>query len=912
MSARTPAPSASWTIGSAYDCDLVADLPKVSAKHCRLSLYGDQYVLEDLGSRNGTFVNGHRLEVNKPVLVTREYRITLGLEAPMPWPGAKVDTPRVKPGEQVITIGRNPASDIRLDFGMISWDHARIYLTAAGWEIEDCSRNGTSLNQVDNKITRAPLHPSDDIFLGSYKIAASKILTRKHITQGETSYERLNFSGDQMTVGRDPACDCPLDFPMISWHHARISRVQGQLYVEDLNSRNGTYVNGARISSRTAIGPGQEIGLGSFRFQVLDDGGIAKREYFGNVTIEVAGVGVHTAKGKPLLDPISLTIFPSELVALMGPAGAGKTTFLKALNGYTTPAGGRVLFNGEDLYQLYDRFRLQMSYVPQDDIVHAQLTVQEALYYSAKLRTDLRDEEIELRIDKILKDLKLDEKKKDIIGSPERKVLSGGQRKRVNIAMELINDTPVIFLDEPTSGLSSYDAESVIALLKDLSTKGKTIITTIHQPSLDIFKQFDNLIMIGRDKGECGRLAFFGPAYPSSIEFFHPQEAESMRSKGKDLSPEMLLTGLDKRKTVEWSAEYDRSKYKKLYVDERSGKIPSTEKPVSPSAVRGFGFGQWWTLVRRNVILKSRDRLQSLLLLIQAPVFAILIAMVFGRLKPVDPSALPSGSPSGLENWGEMISKISGIEFLVVIGAIWFGCNNAARDIVGEWTVYQRERMVSLKLPSYVFSKFAVAAALSALQCLTLLGIVYLFCGLQQNFLASWGILCSASLVGVALGLCVSAFASTTEAAIAMLPLILLPMIALGGGLRPVANLPAPAKQIAAVIPSRWAYEANLLLENSFIHNGKSVDNGKSVERSTISDEVAVAKAVADQEKVTEAVTHKKAPDKPAKHDIAAKAFPGDAENPRTSLTTAFAILWGMIGVLISSVILILRKRDLR
>jgi ABC-type multidrug transport system ATPase subunit/pSer/pThr/pTyr-binding forkhead associated (FHA) protein/ABC-type multidrug transport system permease subunit len=863
----TPTPSRSWTIGSAYDCDIVTDQPKVSAKHCRLSLYGDRYVLEDIGSRNGTFVNGYRLEVNKPVYVTQQDQITLGMEVPMPWPEAPRPGPKAATRAQTITIGRNPDSDVQLDYGMISWDHAHISLEPTGWVIEDHSLNGTSLNRIDNRITRAPLQPTDEIYLGSYKIAASKVLSRKHITQGDTPFERLNFHGDQMTLGRDPTCECPLDFPMISWRHARIERVGGQLFVEDLNSRNGTYVNGVRISGRTSIGPGQEIGLGSFLFQILDDGGIAKREYFGNVTIEVAGVSVHTPNGKQLLDPISLTIFPSELVALMGPAGAGKTTFLKALNGYTTPGAGHVLFNGADLYRLYDRFRLQMSYVPQDDIVHPQLTVREALYYSAKLRTDLRDREINSRIDKTLTDLKIEDKKDDIIGSPERKVLSGGQRKRVNIAMELINDTPVIFLDEPTSGLSSYDAESVIALLKELSGKGKTIITTIHQPSLDVFKQFDNLIMIGRDKGGIGRLAFFGPAYPNSIEFFHPQGAKNMRAQGKDLSPEMLLSGLELRKTADWSADYERSEFKKLFVDERSGKLPNKGKDESKSAVRGFGFGQWWTLVRRNIIVKSRDRLQSLLLLIQAPAFGLLVSLVFWPLRKL--------GPADLSKWPETIGKISGLEFLLVIAAIWFGCNNAARDIVGEWTVYQRERMVSLKLPSYVLSKFAVATVLSLFQCFTLLGIVYLVCGLQQDFLASWMVLFSASLVGVGLGLCVSACAPTTEVAIAMLPLILLPMIALGGGLRPVNRIREPIKEIATIIPSRWAFEANLDLEAQHFHSTRNEN-----------DEVV----------------------NPQRQDIAENAFP----HPRTTLAHSFEVLWSMIVILLGSVIGILRKRDIR
>ncbi len=192
-----------------------------------------------------------------------------------------------------------------------------------------------------------------------------------------------------------------------------------------------------------------------------------------------------------------------------------------------------------------------MGYVPQDDIVHPQLTVAEALRFSVKLRTDLMDSEIETRIDKVLHDLGIHERKNTVIGSPERKVLSGGQRKRVKIVLELIHDTPVLFLDEPTSGLSSYDAAGVMRLLKRLSTEGKTIITTIHQPSLSIFKESDNLIMMGRDPGGCGALAFFGPAYPDSIQFFNKRPASEVITEPPKtepglhmLSPEMLLSGL--------------------------------------------------------------------------------------------------------------------------------------------------------------------------------------------------------------------------------------------------------------------------------------------------------------------------------------------------------------------------------
>lgn len=784
-----------WIVGTAPDCDIVVQGTVVSGHHCRLCLYDAQYVLEDLGSRNGTFVNGHRLQPNARVYVSVSDVVTLGTSIPFPWP-----TPAVI----IITIGRNPSSDIQLDYPMISWDHARIRSHDSGWIIEDLhSTNGTALNRIDNRIQEAPLAVADDIYLGSFKISASLILERKQINQGEAAFERVNLRGDQMVFGRDPACDYPLDYPMISWRHARLTRTAQGIVVEDLNSRNGTYVNGMRVSGSALVQPGQEIGLGSFRFQLLEDGGFAKRQYTGNVTIEVNGVCVNAPNGTPLLDPISLTIFPSELVALMGPAGAGKTTFLKALNGYTRPKSGLVLFNGSDLYRFYDRFRQQMSYVPQDDIVHSQLRVREALYFSAKIRTDLTDAEIEQRIDRVLTSLGIHEKKHTIIGSPEHKVLSGGQRKRVNIAMELINDTPVIFLDEPTSGLSSYDAEGVIKLLKALSNEGKTIITTIHQPSLDIFRQFDSLIMIARDGGGRGALAYFGPAHPDSIAFFDPESKPP-------LSPEMVLSGLAKRSTAEWAGAYEQSKYKRLFVTERAGRMPSAPGAASSGAVRRFGFGQWWTLVGRNVILKIRDRFQAAILLVQAPLFGLLVGLVFHDLSagdPVDPQA-----------WAEYSGKMAGVHFLMVVAAIWFGCNNSARDIVGEWSVYQRERMVSLKLPSYVFSKFAVSAALSLFQCLLLLAIVRSISGLHGDFAATLGILWMSSLVGAAMGLCASALASTTEAAIAMLPLILLPMIALGGGIAPVAKMKPAMRAIAMAVPSRWAMEANLLTEARAFH----------------------------------------------------------------------------------------------
>jgi ABC transport system ATP-binding/permease protein len=812
-------PHFQWKVGKAPECDIVVNQPGVSNEHCLLSLYAwdstegssrvwrEQYVIEDLNSTNGTLVDGQPLDPGVRYFVEPRNQISLGMQNRLPWP-------------PIIRIGRESDNDICLDYPMISRHHAQITRRRSEWIIADVgSANGTALNQLSARIVQpAPLRPADEIYLGSYKISAAKVLAERKLTLGAGQYEKVVFKGTKMVLGRDPESEYHLDYPMISWRHAQLEQTPEGITVLDLNSRNGTYVNGTRISGKTLVRPGQEIGLGSFRFTLLEDGALAKREYKGDVTIEVSSMVVCTVRGHRLLDPVSLTIFPSELVALMGPAGAGKTTFLKAIIGYTPPTEGRVLFNGYDLYQFYDRFRQQMSYVPQDDIVHPQLTVREALYFSARLRTDLSDGEIEKRIDTVLASLGISKKKDSIIGSPERKVLSGGERKRVNIAMELIAAAPVIFLDEPTSGLSSYDAENVMQVLRKLSAEGTTVVTTIHQPSLNIFRQFDSLIMISKDQNssKCGALAYFGPAFPDSIEFFDPLEAKRVQAQpGKELGPEMLLTGLAKRPTSDWVSTYEKSHFHKLYVTERVGKIPSPPRTNPKSSISDFGIGQWWTLVRRNWILKVRDRAQSLILLLQAPFFAALVAVVFRSLRY-----------SNLPEFQRSAQHATGIEFLLVVAAVWFGCNNVARDIVGEQAIYQRERMVNLKLPSYLFSKLAIAAVLNFFQCLLLLGIVTLACDLRGNFLVALGMLYLSALVGSSIGLCVSAIASTTEAAIATLPLILLPVIALGGGLSPIPEMKGPVPWVATAVPSRWAFEAMFLNEARAKSHGQNFYSG--------------------------------------------------------------------------------------
>jgi ABC-type multidrug transport system ATPase subunit/ABC-type multidrug transport system permease subunit len=616
------------------------------------------------------------------------------------------------------------------------------------------------------------------------------------------SPERTAFLPAQvatLVVGRTPDNDIPIDHPLISRHHARFERSGARWTVTDLGSTNGTYVNGARLTGVSTLAIGDVVDLGGSRLVLVDETRLEQRDYRGNTRVEAREVAV-SAGGRRLLEGVSLTLLPSELVGLMGPSGAGKTTLMTALNGYHPPDSGQVLFNGRHLYDAFDQFRLGIGYVPQDDILHGELTVFEALYYTARLRLpgDTTDAEIDQRIDRTLNKLQIGHIRNSLIGSPTRKVVSGGERKRVNVAMELLTDPPVLFLDEPTSGLSSEDALLVMQGLRELAREGRTILLTIHQPSREVFRLMDNLAVVSRDvkSGTPARLVYYGPAYPESIRFFNP---------GSDLpaepSPEGVLRGLAGKPTSEWLARYQSSPLKRHFVDQRAGHgvTPDTSEPgprKAPSALK-----QTFILTRRGWILKTRDLWNSSILMVQAPIIALLLVLVFG-------AATRTGSDTGvLTDWQGSSTASATVLFLMNIAAAWFGCSNAAREIVAEWAVFSRERIVGLGLSAYLASKLTILSVIGLIQCGLLLFVVRLGCRLTAPW--PWllfGLFLSA-LVGTSLGLTISSLARSSEVAISLVPIVILPMVMLGGMLKPVHEMDQPARTLAHLMPSRWAFE---------------------------------------------------------------------------------------------------------
>jgi ABC-type multidrug transport system ATPase subunit len=605
-----------------------------------------------------------------------------------------------------------------------------------------------------------------------------------------------------LVVGRTADNDLSIDHPLISRHHVRLQRTGSGWTVTDLGSTNGTYLNGRRLQGASALGIGDVIDLGGSRLVLLDEGCLERRDYRGNTRVEAQEIAVSIGERR-LLEGVSLTLLPSELVGLMGPSGAGKTTLMTALNGYQPPSAGRVLFNGQDLYGSFDQFRLGIGYVPQDDILHGELTVGEALYFTARLRLpgDTGGREIEQRIDRVLNQLRIAHIRDSPIGSPTRKVVSGGERKRVNVAMELLTDPPVLFLDEPTSGLSSEDALVVMQGLRDLAREGRTILLTIHQPSREIFRLMDNLAVVGRDveAGTPARLVYYGPAYPEAIRFFNPD-----RELPAEPSPEGLLRGLNERSAGEWLERYRRSPLKQRFVDQRAGQ----------GTVRGAGqagprrppaaWRQAFLLMRRGLALKIRDRWNSSILLAQAPIIAALLVLVFGAATRED---------ADLARWQQSGATTATVLFLMNIAAIWFGCSNAAREIVAEMAVFNRERMVGLRLTAYLASKLGLLSLIGLFQCVLLLLIVRSGCRIDAPWPPLLAGLCLSALAGTSLGLTLSALARSSEVAISLVPVVILPMVMLGGMMQPVHDMDQPARTIATLMPSRWAFELAATIE---------------------------------------------------------------------------------------------------
>lgn len=791
-------PAAALTIGrDPGKCHVVMNSPGVSGRHATLSFSERQWQVVDHGSTSGTWLDGARLEPEKTVILSKEAVLSIG---PLPLP-------------------------VSLAEGL----HAELAHTDT--DVQPVSTEGFPMMPGPPSLAVVP--PSvgkHRTVVGTIRMAAST----------------------QHSIGRTKDNDIVLDYPQISGLHARLVKLGAQIFLEDAGSELGTFVRGSQLRSgqRARVEDGEIVRLGPVRavlrvsgdsvnVEIEDQEGWIGRPLF---EIEARGVSVvvpdreNKKQSKVLLEDISFKALPGDLIALMGPSGSGKTTLLHALTGYVRPTTGEVLINGQPLSQIFDALRGSIGYVPQDDIIHPELTVREAVRYSARFRLppDFSPAEIDERVELTLQKLGLEGVAHLQIGKPEQKVLSGGQRKRVNIAMELVTDPVLLFLDEPTSGLAANDTTLLVEQLATLSRdSGKTIIATIHQPAKDEYERFNLALILGHG----GIELYFGPT-TDAYGFFQAWRAPSERtlvSSPRDMFAELperearfkqALPGATRAEIRVAVSNAYRSEYgvSPVHAAMSSGaRASETETSVHPTFVRRERpQGQLRLLLSRYFRIKTRDKVGTAILLLQAPLIGILLALVFGLQK----RAIPYWCLGALEQLARQNSRIqdaservisslqetsdhTGALFFLVVAAVWFGTSNAAREVVSERAIFHRERMVNLAAVNYVLSKFLVLAALCIVQCTLLLGIVFFSLGLGggiATFLTSLGIMVLTAFCSVALGLLLSSVVASTEAAMALTPIALIPQVVLGGLMVPVTTnawLEAPMQ----LIPARWGFE---------------------------------------------------------------------------------------------------------
>ena len=511
---------------------------------------------------------------------------------------------------------------------------------------------------------------------------------------------------------------------------------------------------------------------------------------------------------------LSFTLHNGELLAIMGGSGTGKTTLLSLLNGSLRPQEGSITINGHDISE--PKAKDLIGFVPQDDLLIEELTVYQNLWFTAKLCFEgMPDADIDRRVMKTLKDLGLDAAKDLKVGSAINKFISGGQRKRLNIALELIREPAVLFLDEPTSGLSSADTEKVINLLKEQTLKGKLIVVNIHQPSSDVYKLFDRLWLL--DKG--GYPVFDGNPIDAITYFKEAANYADAETSACPLcgnvNPEIVLNIIDEKALNSNGELSDERKmtpqdWHELYLKGREelpqpvvGSIPPSDQK-KPGVLKQFAI-----FLHRNIRTKITNIQYLLITLLQAPVLAVVCAMLTRYAPP--------------EGYSVMDNKnLVSYFFMAVIVATFTGMSGSAEEIIKDRALLKRESFLHLSYSSYIWSKIIYMAGVSLIQTLLFIVIGNTIMGLHGLFFTWWLILFVTALLANLTGLLLSQCLNSVVAIYISIPMLLIPQILLCGLVVSFSDLTPKSTTgnvplIGDLIPSRWSYEA--LAVTSFTDN---------------------------------------------------------------------------------------------
>ncbi len=748
-------PGRSYRLGRDPESEVVVDADLVSRTHAVLRFEGAHWVLEDAGSRNGTYANGRRVQ---RVVIVPGTEIRLG----GPTEGGLVSF-RAVPGQDAA-----PGPDH--EEGAFEPPTARVRPRAVA---------GQGANPPEPAPVRVMPPPPAGV-PEAYGPGSGEPPTAR-VVQSRTGQWRRpasvrSLSGTQVVrIGRSQDNDVVVTDLRVSRRHAEL-RISGDVReIVDVGSRSGTYVNGVRVQ-RARITSDDLVGIGPSTFQLSGD---TLTEYAdtGEVRLQAHNLTVTVDGGKVLLDDVSFPVGEKCLVAVIGPSGSGKSTLLRALTGLRPADKGMVTYDGRDLYHDYAELRSRIGLVPQDDILHTQLTVRRALIYAAELRfpDDTRQRERKDRVDEVLRQLGLENRKDNRISS-----LSGGQRKRVSVALELLTKPSLLFLDEPTSGLDPGLDKSVMQMLRGLADDGRTVAVVTHSvANLDIC---DRLLVMAPG----GRLAYFGP----------PEEA--LPFLGFDDWADVFLAFDDPSR--DWAGEYARSPLHQKYIAAELIKPVAAAHPVgrvAPPKQQSWP-EQLSTLVRRYLRGIASDRVFLGL--------TIALPIIMGLLARVVPTGDLKGAPHSNGNSANLL-------LILCIGGFLTGAANAVRELVKERAIYQRERAVGLSRSAYMCSKLLVLGLITVAQgvALTYVAMVNVDTYDTGVFTAPMVELSLAvallSFTAMVFGLLISALVKTSEMTMPLLVLVTLIQLVFCGALVHLDGK-VVMDQISWLVPARWALAA--------------------------------------------------------------------------------------------------------
>lgn len=725
-------------------------------------------------------------------------------------------------------IGRKEDSDIVIHSEVVSRQHAILEQKGTDWVYKDQkSSNGTYVNGT--KVDSLTLHNGTSLQLGKNPSTSITItfhmdahaagtdsvsshetfIQQRESTTGLVQLGRIPRNTKQtLIIGRGSDADIQLSSPAASRRHASLQADQPEWTIRDLNSKNGTFLNGKRIASPQRLRAGDIIQIASFRLVYEGQGSVTP--FAASKGLRLDGVQMTWDKdGKRLLNDVSISCYPQEFIALVGGSGAGKSTVMKALSGILREHTGRVSVEGDDLYSNYEAYRAMIGYVPQDDILHMDLTVEEALRYSAHLRLppDISESEIIKLIERVLSQVELQGQRKTQI-----KKLSGGQRKRASIAVELLADPPLFFLDEPTSGLDPGLEQKMMKLLRRLADGGKTIILVTHATA-NITECHQVAFM------SHGRLVYYGPPR-QACEFFEVgrENFADIYTQISDPEPNMA-----REKAATWEKRFRSSAFHKTYVSDRIQTIAKTKRENN----RTKNTKKWFTPIdsiyqfaiffTRYLNLVLRDKTLRLILLLLMPLLAGLILGIAepnwltGDTIETINQQLNTEIATGEKSASYLIVGSSQkLLFIMALTAVMLGLFSSAYELVKERNIYEREKMVFLRLIPYLTSKAVLLGGFAALQCALFLIVIstrvtfpasgiFLPVAVEMYITLLLGV-----ITAICLGLLISAISPNENTVTYIIMGLLFIQITFAGV---IFDLPGPAKSISSITLTRWTME---------------------------------------------------------------------------------------------------------